>query len=300
MLNADFLVSVIIPTYNRYDSTCRAVKSVLNQTYKNIEIIVVDDRSKDDSYERLGHFFKDYNQQVILIQNPENSGAATGRNNGVKLAKGEFVAFLDSDDEWFPKKLEVQLQKHLEREVSNQPIISYATAKLEYPINGHKQNPVRNLKSGEKLEEYIFLDNQDVQTSGWLMRKELFNRIKFTDKLPRHQDLDFVFRAQAQGVSFYLPVLDPLYARGHGDKNQHVGIIKDDGFTLKWLKSVELLILPRAYHYFIMDNIFPLVLNRSVKGAFILLFEAAISGQFFLGKFKYLVIKVIKNLFNTR
>ncbi len=100
-------VSVIIPVYNRPILLRRAVKSVLAQTYQNFEIIVVDDGSSED-VTKVVHGFHD--ERLKYIRHLENKGAAAARNTGIRIAQGEYIAFLDADDEWFPKKLESQLQ----------------------------------------------------------------------------------------------------------------------------------------------------------------------------------------------
>jgi glycosyltransferase involved in cell wall biosynthesis len=101
------LVSVIIPTYNRANLVQRAIKSVLNQTYKNIEIIVVDDGSEDNT-EEVVRAFND--ERIKYIRNKENKGVAASRNIGLKFSKGEYITFLDSDDEFLPEKIEKQLK----------------------------------------------------------------------------------------------------------------------------------------------------------------------------------------------
>jgi glycosyltransferase involved in cell wall biosynthesis len=99
-------VSVIIPTYNREDLICKPIRSVLNQSYQNFEIIVVDDHSTDDT-EKVVEGIND--SRIRYIRHQRNSGAAVARNTGIENSKGAYVAFLDSDDEWLPEKLEMQL-----------------------------------------------------------------------------------------------------------------------------------------------------------------------------------------------
>ena len=101
---SDILVSVIIPAYNREKTIRRAVDSVLGQTHRRIEIIVVDDGSKDNTVERL----KDYGDRIRLISQ-ENQGPSGARNAGIRVANGEIISFLDSDDVWLPEKLERQV-----------------------------------------------------------------------------------------------------------------------------------------------------------------------------------------------
>ena len=98
-------ISVIIPTYNRADLVQRAIKSVLNQTKKPNEIIVVDDGSTDNTKQIL----KNYPVKILY---QKNKGVSSARNIGIKNAKYEFIAFLDSDDEWIEEKLEEQIKLH--------------------------------------------------------------------------------------------------------------------------------------------------------------------------------------------
>jgi len=100
----EILVSVIIPAYNAESTLKRALDSVLSQTYKNIEIIVVDDGSTDNTHEIIDAYDRLINSFTQL-----NSGASSARNQGVRLAKGEIIAFLDADDKWHPNKLETQV-----------------------------------------------------------------------------------------------------------------------------------------------------------------------------------------------
>lgn len=98
-------VSVIIPTYNRVASVTRAIDSVLDQTYKNHEIIVVDDGSTDATAKVLQQKYSDRIHYIYQA----NAGAAAARNTGIRASRHELIAFLDSDDYWLPRKLEVQV-----------------------------------------------------------------------------------------------------------------------------------------------------------------------------------------------
>lgn len=97
-------VSVIIPFYNGIHWLCEAVESALNQTYSNIEIIIVNDGSTEDVTE----FLKKFGDSIVYAYQ-KNQGAASARNYGIKLANGDYIAFLDADDIWLPTKLEKQI-----------------------------------------------------------------------------------------------------------------------------------------------------------------------------------------------
>jgi glycosyltransferase involved in cell wall biosynthesis len=105
-------VSVVIPVYNRTAELRRAVRSVLAQSYADLELLVVDDASTDDITGALDDIT---DPRLRLIRKPVNQGAAAARNTGIQAATGRWVAFLDSDDEWLPQKLELQLRRLVDR-----------------------------------------------------------------------------------------------------------------------------------------------------------------------------------------
>mgnify|MGYP002516567543 CR=1 FL=1 len=99
-------VSVILPVYNREDTILRALDSVLMQTYRNMEVIVIDDGSDDSTAEIVRNC---QDSRVRLVRLPVNGGANAARNAGIRLAEGTYIAFQDSDDEWLADKLEKQI-----------------------------------------------------------------------------------------------------------------------------------------------------------------------------------------------
>jgi glycosyltransferase involved in cell wall biosynthesis len=99
-------VSVIIPTYNRAHLIGRSIQSVLDQTYRAFEIIVVDDGSTDNTYEMVKRF---NDERIRYIKHDTNKGVASARNTGIKVARGKYIGFHDSDDECLPEKLEKQI-----------------------------------------------------------------------------------------------------------------------------------------------------------------------------------------------
>lgn len=102
------LISIIVPVYNAEKFLESTIKTVLDQTYQEWELIFIDDCSKDNSVDVIKKYQKKDNR-IALIQNKENSGAAITRNNGIKKAKGKYLCFLDADDLWEKEKLEKQI-----------------------------------------------------------------------------------------------------------------------------------------------------------------------------------------------
>ena len=103
----DYLVSIVTPSYNTGKWIGETIESVLSQTYQNWEMIIVDDCSTDNTDEVVASYS---DSRIKYIKNDKNSGAAISRNKAIKAAKGDFIAFLDSDDLWVPEKLEKQLK----------------------------------------------------------------------------------------------------------------------------------------------------------------------------------------------
>ena len=103
------LVSIIMPAFNAQDYIEKSIKSLFDQTFKNFELIVINDCSNDSTLEICKKLAK-LDSRIIVINNVSNHGVSQSRNNGINQAKGQFIAFLDSDDYWHPEKLEKQLK----------------------------------------------------------------------------------------------------------------------------------------------------------------------------------------------
>ena len=113
MQNNEDVVSIIMPTYNSEQTVVESIQSVLSQTYKNWELIIVDDRSTDNTWQVIQTYADKYDN-IRVYQNKENLGAGASRNFAIKKAKGRFIAFLDSDDLWTEDKLAEQIPFMLE------------------------------------------------------------------------------------------------------------------------------------------------------------------------------------------
>ena len=161
-------IDVIIPTYNREASIKRAIDSVLNQSYKNFLLIVVDDGSTDQTNTLLENY-KNHSQIKILKQN--NSGVSAARNFGVKYSNSDWIAFLDSDDEWLPHKLETQVEF-----IKNHLAISFIHGEEIWYRNNVRVNPkVKHSKSSIDLFKRS-LEFCLISPSTVLIKRDLFNK----------------------------------------------------------------------------------------------------------------------------
>lgn len=116
-LQVSALISIITPSYNSASFITATVSSVISQTFKSWEMIIVDDCSSDNSIQVIQEFIK-RDPRIKLIKLTENSGAAVARNKAIEAAIGRFIAFLDSDDLWMPNKLEKQVQFMLDQDIA--------------------------------------------------------------------------------------------------------------------------------------------------------------------------------------
>ena len=117
------LVSVIMPTYNHANYICKAIQSVLKQTYQNLELIIIDNYSEDDTEKIVASHEDD---RIIYLKFSNNGIIAASRNNGIKYSHGDYIAFLDSDDIWLPEKLEKQTKLF---QISNETAMVYTRYK---------------------------------------------------------------------------------------------------------------------------------------------------------------------------
>lgn len=184
------MVSVIIPSYNREKAIKQSIDSVLNQTITDIEIIVVDDGSTDNT-EKIIKSINDSRLRYIKLE--KNCGACVARNRGIKEAKGEYIAFQDSDDTWVMNKLERQ-----------QSFINETNADMVYcGMNRHINNKVRyypsDQKSHEDLSLKMLLTKNKVSTQNIFIKTDVAKKIMFDPSFKRLQDWDFATRVLLSG-----------------------------------------------------------------------------------------------------
>ncbi len=270
-------VSVIIPTLNRKKLLERALASVFGQTYTDLEVIVVVDGPDAETISALQDVT---DPRLQVVSNPKSLTAAGARNAGVRLARGEFVAFLDDDDEWLPSKLEKQMQLANGRD----GVLVTCLSRIVAP-NAAYIWPEKPYGNDQPIDEYLF-DRQSVfsgagfiQTSSYLLARTLFERAPFRLDTP-HDDWDFLLRLSKQcgaRVETVPEVLAILYVEERRPSLSGAGTW---AASLDWLESVRPLLTRRGYSGLCLGVAGPRAAHEGVWRAFFpLLYRAFTRGS---------------------
>jgi glycosyltransferase involved in cell wall biosynthesis len=239
------LVSVVTPTTRRPKLLLRAIKSVLAQSLIDLELIIVIDGPNPETVEALTVVS---DSRVRVIQNERSVGGGEATNIGAAAAGGQWVAFLDDDDEWLPRKTELQL---IAAESSDQPIIVSCASYIITP-HGRYVWPRRIYDNSSPIDEYLF-DRRSLfkgeallQTSSLFMPRFLFNSLKFPYE---HYDWDLLLRAvKYKGVRI-ITLTEPLVNYYEDQRDSMTGSFPWRG-SLDWLEKNRSLISRRAYSGF--------------------------------------------------
>lgn len=205
----DILVSVVIPTYSRNDMLERAINCIQKQTHQNLDIIVVDDNPPESEF-RLStqKIMQKYatDERIRYIQNPQNLGGAGARNVGIEASKGEYIAFLDDDDECYPQKIEKQLQVFVDSK-SDKLALVYCDVE-HIGVNNHVDCVIRKRYRGNCLYEAIE-DDCIASTSMWLVKKSILESVGNFSIVPCKQDSTVILKLLDKGyeVDFVPEVL---------------------------------------------------------------------------------------------
>jgi glycosyltransferase involved in cell wall biosynthesis len=270
------IVSVILPTYNRAGYIKDAIESALNQTYRNIELLIIDDGSTDNTQAVIEPYLKDNRIRYIK---QENCGAAAARNKGLELSKGKYVAFIDSDDIWEKDKLEIQLEvmnslpdvaivfsdfsaKRQDGLIEKSHIRTYFTVmdtyELSYDDVFSHSNTLNNSEKvywGNIYKTMIF--GNIILTSTTLFRQEVFNTEgSFDTKYKTLEDYDLFLKLTKRFIAAFVdkPLICYRYSENQlsGDLffgklctnlidifNKNIATIKDEEFLKKNRKKIK-------------------------------------------------------------
>ena len=199
MKDQNILVSVVIPTYSRNETLTRAINSVLNQSYQNLDIIVVDDNPVDSEWristEKLMEQYKN-NKNVRYLKNKNNLGGSGARNEGIMAAKGEYIAFLDDDDVYFKEKIEKQLDVFLNANNEKLALV-FCDAELTMNDNVFVCNTYHHY-TGNCLYEAM-KDNCLAPTSQWMAKKSALLAVGLFTIVPCKQDSTLILKLLEKG-----------------------------------------------------------------------------------------------------
>jgi len=220
-------VSVIIPTYNRGWILKEAVESVFAQDFQDFELIIVDDGSTDNTQDVLDA----YRSKIILLKQ-KNRGASAARNMGIASASGQYIAFLDSDDLWMPKKLSAQIDFFKE----NRDALICQTGEI-WIRNGVRVNPK---KKHRKVSGMIFDQSLSlclVSPSAVMLERSLFDKTGvFDESLPICEDYDLWLRVSCRYPVYLIDL--PLVIKRGGHDDQLSGAQGLDKFRIQSIKKI--------------------------------------------------------------
>jgi glycosyltransferase involved in cell wall biosynthesis len=215
------LVSVIIPTHNRSDALVRALTSLKKQTYTNLEAVIIDDASSDDTQSKVGLF--EAHLRILYFRNNENQGASRTRNIGLQKATGEYFALLDDDDEFLETKIEVQLKTALSLKekafILCNGLIMGKVAPYAYDLN----KPSGFVSWGKG---FFPVKCKLPPPSSWFFHRELVDKIGYFDEaMSRWEDIDYCMRLMAE---YPVYMINELLVKWHTSANSLTGMSPED------------------------------------------------------------------------
>lgn len=216
-------ISVVIPAYNRADLLERTLESVARQSYKPYEVIIVDDQSPDNTQEVVVQLTEKYKDRldIIYILHEKNKGEAGSRNTGIQKARGDYVAFLDSDDEWLPEKLERQVQYLEKNKVDGVFCESFLVDQGDY-----ERAALTTIDHDTILPEKLLTKGCGYGTgTNLLISRDVILNQPFDESLRLFVDVDWLYRVSKQanikvmheGLAYYhkAPMRSGAYVEEH-------------------------------------------------------------------------------------
>lgn len=203
------LVSIIIPTHNRSKYISRAIISCLNQTYNNIEVIIIDDFSSDDTKKIIDSF---NDERIKYFLNNKNYWPCYSRNRWIWLSKWEFINFLDDDDELISNKIELQFEKFKDSKIKKIWIVTGHVDYKRADSNWIKKNKKKWNLYKDLLGSYCIWGTQQM-----LIKREVFEKVLFDEGLESNQEYDLMIQMSKY---YNFDFLDKLVAIQHESENQ--------------------------------------------------------------------------------
>jgi amylovoran biosynthesis glycosyltransferase AmsB len=193
--------TIVIPTFNSSTTVAVPIDALNRQTYRDFDVIICDDRS--DDYEALMLLVSsrcNFRYQVLRL--PAHMNASAARNFGALAASGEYICFLDSDDDWSEDKLCRVNDQIIRNKLHGQIAICFHQMTCCKENGREFTYPHRGIRANELVADYLFLSNGLIHPSSLTCSRELFDQVCFDEAMTTHEDWQFVIDAQAKGVKF--------------------------------------------------------------------------------------------------
>ena len=249
----DVLFSIILPTYNRENLIQKAIHSVINQEYKNWELIIIDNYSTDQTEQLV----KNFSDERIIYKKFKNDGIiARSRNFGIKLSKGSYIAFLDSDDWWYKKKLESVFQiikKGSYKFIYHNMHIKYSNSKFK--------NKIKYTRKLSNPHADLINYGPAFATSSVVLNKKIFYEIDLFNEEKKYlawEDFDAWIRYAKKSESFHLinDILGCTLIGVHNTLNNSIRIRNIINFKKKYLNNKKISLLPFWCNWSLMTLFF--------------------------------------------
>lgn len=245
----DIRFSIVIPAYNASESIVTTLDCVKAQTYRNFEVIIVDDKSHDAAeLEKVVKSERYQELEINLVLSDVKLNGAGARNKGIELAKGDYISFLDADDEWRADKLQLACEKITQLEAEGRSrFVLYSQVNIHQDGSFLKVMPMQPPGKNETVAEYLFGCYGFIQTSTIVLKREDAEAIKFDTRYIRHQDYDFCIRADRMGYDFVM-IAQPLATYHLVTKfgSKHKG--ESVKYSIFWLDTMKPYLTQRDIH----------------------------------------------------
>lgn len=251
-------VSVIIPYYQNSKEINRSLSSVFAQTFQDFEVLLINDASPD--WEEALPIVESFNDNRLkIISHQINKNGAIARNTGIKAAQGEFIAFLDADDEWLP----LHLSNLLNIQENEDSDLVYSSCSVHSSNNFKYVLPKNSLLSSKNLSEYLFCNSGFIATPSILVRASKAQEVLFNEHLKRHQDYDFLLRLEAAQIKFdWSKDVTVIVHWEQNNLNAKGGTWE---YSEKWFKEYKGYMSSKAKSCFILKFVvFRLLQNRNI------------------------------------
>lgn len=235
------MISIIMPAHNAALYIEESISSVLNQTYQNWELIIIDDYSSDQTAKLIQHFSQ-IDRRILFISNETNLGVAMTRNKGISIAAGEWIAFLDSDDCWHPEKLKRQIDfaesNHVEFVFSGSSFIDENGTFLDY-----------YLTVPESITYKELLKQNIISCSSVLIRKDLIQSHPMEHASQMHEDFAVWLQILQYETDFAYGINEPLLIYRISSNSKSSNKVKAGLMTFRVYRYLGIHFIPAVYYW---------------------------------------------------